>query len=173
MKLISALAATLAAPSILLATSIPTSSVTTQREVGSYNNEHQTPAHEDNPIAQRGCVIRFSELSDTGNSVIPTIHANSTHRCVGVETVRADWSTDPDRGKLILTHGDGLSEVVSMTVDEDETLTSKGIRCGGSGGGNVTKIECYNADGDFVPAWSLEMYSPWANIWFSADMWAD
>lgn len=119
-------------------------------------------------IIHRGCVIRFDTLSASGNSVVPRIHANSTHTCIGVTSVRADWTTHP--GDLVLENAGGPTNVVAVHVTSDETLTERGITCGPSGGGQTTRLRCYDREGTFVPAYSLELYGPTTNLWVSWTM---
>ncbi|TDE02814.1 hypothetical protein [Jiangella asiatica] len=124
----------------------------------------------DNPIASRGCVIRFDTLSRSGASVVPRIHANETHACVGVTSLSVDWSSGSSRGDLILNNTGGPGAVVSVTVEEDESLAARDIQCGPSGGGTTTRIRCYR-DGVKIPAYSLEMYGKNVNLWVGWDMW--
>lgn len=121
-------------------------------------------------LVHKGCVIRFDEKSSTGRSVVPRIHANSTHMAVGCTDVRADWSR-ASSGDLVITN-DGPSTIMDIQVTEDETLTRLGISCGPSGGGVVTRIRCYDRVGKFVPAHSLRLYHPYANLWVHWTSWA-
>src|SRR5690606_13502867 len=118
-----------------------------------------------NPIATSGCVIRYDTKETWGNTK-PRIHANATHTCVGVKRVYADYSTGYTVVEL-----ETAGPVVSLVVDEDETLVKKGISCGGSGGMGTVKIACYDRNGDQVKAHSAAMYHPLANIWFSLSAW--
>jgi len=124
------------------------------------------PENVNNPIAMRGCVIRFDTLSPTGKSVVPRIYENTAHACVGVTSVSVDWSN----GDLVV-RGNGSNTVVSVVVSPDETLTAKGISAGASGGGNCTRVRFYDRDGHRVPAYSLDLYSPAANLWMMWAMW--
>ncbi|MGH3647618.1 MAG: hypothetical protein ACRDTM_10660 [Micromonosporaceae bacterium] len=132
-----------------------------------FADNYMRPADPDNPIAVRGCVIRFDTLSDSGASVVPRIHANSAHMCVGVTSVRADWND----GALVLNDSNSKGSIVSMSVSPDETLTRKGIRCGGSGGGKVSRVYCYDQSGNFVPAHSKKLYGSLSNLWVTWHMW--
>ena len=131
---------------------------------------YSSPAHPDNPTAMRGCVIRFDTLSDTGNSVIPRIHANESHQCVGVSSIYADWSDTSTRGDLVIK-GTDTNRVVSIMVSPDETMVQRGISCGASGGGTTTRVRCYDRDGVKVPSYSLELYGPNTNLWMSWTVW--
>ncbi|MGH3714446.1 MAG: hypothetical protein ACRDT4_13435 [Micromonosporaceae bacterium] len=133
-----------------------------------FSDTYLRPTDPSNPISMRGCVIRFDTLSSTGNSVVPRIHANSTHMCVGVTKVAVNWSGD---NELVITNDTAPQAVVSVSVSPDETLTRKGISCGASGGTSVTRIYCYDRAGTFVPASSLKMYSSLSNLWVSWTMW--
>jgi hypothetical protein len=111
-----------------------------------------------------GCVIRFDTRSATGKSVVPRIHANSTHHCVGITSARADWST----GDLIITAGDSV--VVTTIVGIEESFAKRNITCGPSGGGLTTRIQCYR-EGVKVPAYSLALYGPTMNLWLIYEWW--
>ncbi|MGH3734812.1 MAG: hypothetical protein ACRDT6_04195 [Micromonosporaceae bacterium] len=133
-----------------------------------FAEDYLRPADPANPISIRGCVIRFDTLSSTGKSVVPRIHANSTHMCVGVTSVKADWAGN---GDLIVTNTGGPGVVVSLAVSPDETLVRKGISCGGSGGTYTTTVICYDRAGNHVPAYSLKMYGSTSNLWLNWTMW--
>lgn len=129
------------------------------------------PTDQANPTAMRGCVIRFDTLSATGNSVVPRIHDNASHYCVGVASVKADWSSGSGAGNLVITHTESLP-VVSIAISPDETLTERGISCGASGGLGETRIACYDRAGAYVPAHSkAKLYGPYANLWITWTMW--
>lgn len=129
------------------------------------------PESPDNPVAVRGCVIRFDELSATGKSVVPRIHANESHYCVGVTSVSADWSDDWTKGDLRIYNDGSADPIVSLVIDEDESFSQRGITCGGSGGGSLTRIRCYDRDGVKVPAYSLDLYGANMNLWVTWIMW--
>lgn len=124
------------------------------------------PAAQDNPLVQRGCVVRFDTQTAEGKTQ-PRIHANDSHYCVGV----AGQPTVDDQGRLVLKSDSRNEAVVSLTVDEDETLTKKGISCGGSGGGGVTRITCTDRNGAIVAADSPEIRDRYANLWLSWTAW--
>lgn len=128
------------------------------------------PADPANPVEVRGCVIRFDTLSPSGNSVMPRIHANASHYCVGVTSVKADWSSGSGRGNLVIQHGES-PPIVGLSVSGDEWFAEQGIVCGASGGAGVTRIACYDRDGTYVPAFSKRLYDPYANLWISWFMW--
>lgn len=132
-----------------------------------FADDYLRPNDPDNPTSMRGCVIRFDKKSSSGTTVVPRIHANSAHICVGVTSVSVD-STSKD---LILRNSSGRGVVVTMIVSPDETLTRKGISCGGSGGSTLSRVICYDRAGHHVPANSLKMYGATSNLWVSWTMW--
>lgn len=129
-------------------------------------------ADPDNPTAIRGCVIRFDQLSDSRKSVVPRIHANDSHACVGVTSVAVDWSAGSSYGDLVINNSGGSNNVITTFAEEDETLAKMDIQCGPSGGGTTTRIRCYR-DGVKIPAQSLAMYGPNVNLWVGWTMWMD
>lgn len=135
-------------------------------------SDYLFPASVDNPIADRGCVIRFDTLSESGKSVVPRIHANETHSCVGVTSVSVDWSDSSTFGDMMLNNTGGPGIVVSVYAEEDESLVQRDIQCGPSGGGQQTRIRCYR-DGVKVPVQSLDMYGPNVNLWVGWTMWME
>lgn len=124
------------------------------------------PPSVDNPVADRGCVIRFDEKTTSGNTR-PRIHANSTHYCIGVTNVYAEYPT----GDLIIEM-DPVGPIVSINVTEDETLTARGIACGPSGGAVTVRIRCYDRSGTKVKAYSSKMYGRYSNLWFATQSWS-
>ncbi|WP_068399947.1 hypothetical protein [Kribbia dieselivorans] len=80
------------------------------------------------------CTIRFS-----GAGYRPVVYANSAHLCTNVEAVsikpNGDLYVDFHRGSAVLT----------VQVDEDETLTSRGISAGGSSGTNEVNVRFYDS----------------------------
>lgn len=133
--------------------------------------DYMSPADPGNPTALRGCVIRFDTLSPSGGTVVPRIHANESHACVGVTSLAVDWSP-ASYGDLIIHNTAGPNMVVSVFAEEDETLAQRDIQCGPSGGGTTTRIRCYR-DGVKVPAQSLEMYGPNVNLWLGWVAWME
>lgn len=129
---------------------------------------HSTPSTT-TPSAQitiRGCVIRFDRRTASG-ATEPRIHANETHRCVGVTRVDADRNT----GELVIK-SDIHEPIITISVSPDETLVQRGISCGASGGLGVTRISCYDRDGKQVAADSRAIYGPSANLWVGWTSWA-
>lgn len=126
------------------------------------------PSAPDNPLVERGCVIRF-DTKDSGGKTKPRVYTNDGHYCVGV----SGEPTVDDKGRLVVpTDAQGRNQaVVSMSIDSDETLTAKGISCGGSGGIGKTVISCYDRAGKQVRADSAEMYQPNGNLWLSWTTW--
>lgn len=113
----------------------------------------------------RGCVIRFDHKDRHGRTV-PRKHINRTHACVGVHRVYADRRT----GELVLTGPHG-GAIVFITVSPDETLLARGITCGASGGVGVTRLRCYDRQGQQVPADSPRIYGRSANLWIGWVSW--
>jgi hypothetical protein len=118
----------------------------------------------DNPTAQSGCVIRFDEKTRAGNTR-PSIHANSTHYCLGVSSVSADYPS----GDLVIDM-QTVGPIVSIAVSPDETLVSRGIDCGASGGAGTIRVRCYDRYGK-VKAYSPKMYANTANLWLGWSSW--
>lgn len=123
------------------------------------------PASVDNPIAQSGCVIRFDEKTSTGNTR-PSIHANSTHYCVGVQRVRASYPS----GDLIIDLRT-VGPIINIAVSPDETLTARGINCGPRGGMGTIAILCYDRYGHKIKAYSNKMYGTHSNLWVGWTSW--
>lgn len=62
------------------------------------------------------------------------IHANSSHAAIGIERTWVDGD-----GQLVVDHAQ-LGPVVAILCSPDETLVSRGIDVGGSGGGRQTRL---------------------------------
>lgn len=124
--------------------------------LGATGTELLRPSADDPVLA--GCVIRFDERSADGLTV-PRVHVNEGHACVGVDAVRVDAAN----GDLLI---DNVvpSPIVSVLVSPDETLVGRGIDCGGSGGGGLTRIACHD-DGGRVRLDSADVYGPASNLW--------
>ncbi len=132
---------------------------------GAAANNYLRDAHHYNKIAIRGCVIRFDERDPEGVTV-PRIHANESHYCVGVTSL----AVNPVNGDLEV-RSNTPGPIVSLSVSPDESLTKLGISCGGSGGGGITRIRCYDREGDPVRADSKEIYGQYNNLWLSWFTW--
>lgn len=124
-------------------------------------------APSETPITVRGCAIRFDRRDPAGRTR-PRVHANSTHYCLGVTEVRAEY---PSGDLIIETDSEG--PIIFVSVSPDETLTARGIDCGASGGIRITRIRCHDRDGDQVKAYSREIYGPGANLWIGWVSWND
>lgn len=120
-----------------------------------------------NKIAIRGCVVRFDERDDAGLTT-PRIHANQAHYCVGVTSI----AVNSDNGDLEV-RSNTVGPIVSLAVSPDETLTARGISCGGSGGGGITRIRCYDRTGNRVRADSAELFGTYSNLWLTWFTWQD
>lgn len=116
-------------------------------------------------IALGGCVIRFDTLNNAGTGVVPRIHANAAHRCVGVTGVHVNTA-----GSLVVDFDAGADAVVSMMVAPDETFARWGIVCGPSVGAGAESVACYR-NGSRVRADSLRLYSHTANLWLLMTWW--
>lgn len=102
-----------------------------------------------------GCAVR---LVDAG----PYLHANSQHICDGVSSVSV-----LDNGDLKFTGLDN-APIVSMTCEEDETLTRAGISCGMSGGSGTAIARLYSSKtGGPIRADHPVVTSPSANLWLT------
>jgi hypothetical protein len=102
-----------------------------------------------------GCVIRF----ESGG---PAIHANSTHRCTGANSVSVEADGD------LLIRSDHHGAVISMTAEEDETLSQRGILAGPSGGTGTTIVRFYSTKtGAAVRADSAVLKGTYANLWMT------
>lgn len=124
-------------------------------------------AKHDNKVAIRGCVVRFDKKDASGEKTVPTIHANESHYCVGVTDV--DVEADGD----LVVRSDTVGPIMSLAVSSDETLTEKGITCGGSGGGGTTIVRCFDRDGTKVRADGREIHGARSNLWLSWFTWQD
>jgi hypothetical protein len=117
----------------------------------------------DNPIVDRGCVIRFDRTLN--GYTAPRIHANSTHTCVGIKRVYAEKPS----GDLVI-EGESAGAIVTINVTMDETFAQRDIQCGPSGGIPVVRVRCYK-DGVKVKAYSRAIRHPYANLWFGTRSW--
>ncbi|MBM7784730.1 hypothetical protein [Tenggerimyces flavus] len=105
--------------------------------------------------AVTGCAIRF-----TANG--PVIHANATHKCTGATSLAVATN-----GDLVITSAP-RGAVVSVTAEEDETLSKKGILAGASGGVGRTVVRFYSAKtGVQIPATDKILQDPLANLWMT------
>lgn len=124
-------------------------------------------AKHDNKIAIRGCVVRFDERTPDQKTV-PRIHANPSHYCVGVTSL----TVNPDNGDLEV-RSNTQGPIVSLAVSPDETLAARGISCGGSGGGGITRIRCFDRDGVRLRADGPELFGTYSNLWLTWFTWQD
>lgn len=125
-----------------------------------------TPASASNPIVARGCVIRYDTLNGAGTAVVPRIHEDAGHICVGVTSIGLEAN-----GDLRIDNVGGPWKIVTAVVTVDESLAALGLICGVSGGGTVSIVRCYDRTGVRVRADSLVMYGAGRNIWFHALNW--
>lgn len=122
-----------------------------------------------NNIQIGGCVVRFDTKTPSGTYVAPRIHANDSHMCVGVKRVFIDWNEDQPR--WLHFECESPDKIIAMQILPDETLTAMGVTCGPSGGGDFTKVPIYK-DGVQIPANSLQLLNPYANLWCAWAWWA-
>lgn len=100
-----------------------------------------------------GCAIRFT--SDG-----PRIHENSAHVCDGATSVRVQAD-----GDLEIKQTSG-APIVSITVEEDETLSTRGIVAGPSGGTGTTIVRFFATRSEQpVRADSPALQGGYPNIW--------
>lgn len=85
-----------------------------------------------------GCVLRFLP-EDTGR---PSIHANGAHLCAGVESVTINQHGHVQVSQTI----DDPSEhaILFVTAQPDESLVTRGITAGASGGTGTTRFWLYD-----------------------------
>lgn len=81
-----------------------------------------------------GCVVRFDQDG-------PWVHANPSHRCIGVRSVRI---TTTGRVLVEMTSEQDAA-VLNVQADADETMTTKGISAGVSVAGSRLIIDLYDA----------------------------
>lgn len=85
-----------------------------------------------------GCVIRFNP-DRTGQ---PEIHSNNSHLCAGVTKVGIAKN---GRLRVIQSTAPAVKNPIIFAVcQHDETLTSRGIICGPTGGTNHTEFQFYD-----------------------------
>lgn len=107
-----------------------------------------------------GCVIRI----DPGG---PRIHANSSHTCVGVKSVRI---TQMGRLQIMFT---SKGRNVALTANADETLTARGVQVGVNGTSTYASVTLY--DGRLKRKLNLRRSADYrraagstSNVWFSS-----
>lgn len=120
--------------------------------VGATSNRSAT---EETPAAVRGCVIRF-------NTTGPAIFENSSHLCTGASSVSVLANGDLEIVQTV------AAPVVSVTVEEDETLSTQGIIAGASGGVRTTVVRFYSTQtGTRLRADSPLLQDSSANLWMT------
>lgn len=93
-------------------------------EFGQYRHATFLPDHAG--VVQRGCCIRFDEDG-------PYLHTNSTHQSVGIIPSSLKITSIGDLEFQL----DITLPVITTSISEDETLTTRGIAGGLSGGGGL------------------------------------
>lgn len=101
----------------------------------------------------RGCVIRF-------NATGPAIFENSSHLCTGASSVSVLANGDLEIVQTV------AAPVISVTVEEDETLSTQGVIAGASGGVRTTIVRFYSTQtGQQLRADSPVLQDSSANLW--------
>lgn len=86
-----------------------------------------------------GCVVWFLPADDG----LPSIHANPSHQCAGVESVEVNTHGE----LLIRQHLKGQAHflpILSVQLTEDESLVERGVIAGPSGGTGTTRVRFYS-----------------------------
>lgn len=97
--------------------------------LGPYRDETATSA----TTVPGGCVVRF-------DSAAPRIHANGSHRCIGVSSVGLSSSGD----LVVRNSAEQRGAVVNAEADPDETLTSRGLITGVSASPSLMVVRIYD-----------------------------
>jgi hypothetical protein len=114
------------------------------------------PVTDETPAVVRGCVIRFH---DTGPAIFRELQP-SLHWCVVGVSVLANGDLE-----VVQTLA---APVVSVTVEEDETLSTQGIIAGASGGVRTTVVRFYSTQsGKQLRADSPLLQDTSANLWMT------
>ncbi|WP_298328565.1 hypothetical protein [Haloactinopolyspora sp.] len=114
---------------------------------------HGTGNAENAATQVTGCAIRFTSSG-------PEIHENASHRCTGASSVRVQAD-----GDLEIRQTSG-APIVSVTVEEDETLSTRGIVAGPSGGTGTTIVRFFaTRSKQAVRADSPALQGAQSNIW--------
>lgn len=111
--------------------------------------DHPVPA-----TATGGC-IRFTEDG-------PQIHHNDVHVTAGIRELSID-----ERGRLLILHS-APGAIITMFANADETLVSRGISFGCSGGVGKTIVQAADRDGPLnlrKAADYKRVAGPYSNIW--------
>lgn len=83
-----------------------------------------------------GAVIRFGENG-------PYYHLNENHSAIGlIDTTVQPFINASGWLEITLKDVPGTKSVASITFASDETLTARGVICGGSGGVNEIRFRC-------------------------------
>lgn len=110
--------------------------------------------------------VRFDRKNSAGDTV-PRLYFEGNHHTVGFDSV----SVDAD-GWLVLEFADGLGPfaIGAPLVCVDETLVSRGISMGASGGTPLTRYKLMK-NGAFIRADGPEVYGSTANAWILSHVW--
>lgn len=102
-----------------------------------------------------GCVVRFTNSG-------PAILNDSNHACTGARSVSVLSNGD------LMVRSQSRGPVVSVSVDEDETLSSRGVLAGASGARDHTAVRFYSTrTGKQVRADSSVLKGSTSNIWLT------
>ena len=118
-----------------------------------------TPQSEPVMAAQPKIIIRTAVIR-LGTTVY--LHTNSAHGSVGITSINLSGGCDI----VVSTDTQPGEKILSIDVDEDETMTRLGIAGGGSGGLGTTTIPLYNRSGSHICA-NNSIFGTNANIWLT------
>lgn len=104
-------------------------------------------------VTVRGCPIRFD-----GTTGQPYIHTNNWHACPGVQRVYLE------NGNLVV-EADFTGQIIAAVASPDETLASRGVTAGITGGGPKSTL-WFAINGTRVRLPDKRIYEGgWANVW--------
>lgn len=135
---------------LLLVAAVPTVGIAVAADTPAYYVDSRDV---DDRIIVRGGPVRL------GPTV--TAHSNTTHELVGIKNVSL---VSKCRLKISLDWRKG-EKVISVVVDEDETLARMGISAGASGGGTSAIIYLYKNGRQYCA--NSKTFHANANVWIS------
>ena len=127
-------------------------------------NEFMTDPIPGSNVLISGCVVRFSDPEGW-----PSIHANGAHLCAGVESVEVN----PRSGRLrvLQTLKDpAATPILFAVIQTDETLSTRGIIGGASGGTDDTEYVLFDTTQDRAldlreRADRMRLQGEYSNVW--------